>query len=87
MMNGEGREEHGDEVRMKGLGVVEWGEEGFEFFDAHCHIDRVLRGVNVKGAEELGKRWEILGLVQGGGIYVTWVEWVWGSGEGLVGVV
>ena len=37
------------------------------FFDAHCHIDRVLRGVNVKGAEELGKRWEILGLVQGGG--------------------
>ena len=67
MMKGEGREEQGDEVRMKGFGVVEWGEEGFEFFDAHCHIDRVLRGVNVKGAEELGKRWEILGLVQGEG--------------------
>ena len=45
---------------------MEWGEEGFEFFDAHCHIDRVLRGVNVEGEEELGKRWEILGLVQGG---------------------
>ena len=67
MMKGEGREEHGDEVRMKRFGVVEWGEEGFEFFDAHCYIDRVLRGVKVKGAEELGKRWEILGLVQGEG--------------------
>ena len=39
MMKGEGREEQGDEVRMKGFGVVEWGEEGFEFFDAHCHIE------------------------------------------------
>ena len=28
---------------MKGFGVVEWGEEGFKFFDAHCHIDMVLR--------------------------------------------
>ena len=46
---------------------MEWEEGGFEFFYAHCHIDRVLRGVNVKGAEELGKRWDILGLVQGGG--------------------
>ena len=67
MMKGEGREKHGDEVRMKGFGVVEWGKERFELFDAHCHIDRVLRGVNVKGAEELGKRWEILGLEQGEG--------------------
>ena len=59
MMKGEGREEHGDE----GVWSSGMGEEGLEFFDAHCHIDRVLRGVNVKGAEELGKRWEILGLV------------------------
>ena len=33
----------------------------------HCHIDRVLRVMNVRGAEELCKRWEILGLVQGEG--------------------
>ena len=52
---------------MKGFGEVEWGKEGFELFDAHCHIDRVLRGVKVKGTEVLGKKWEILGLVQGGG--------------------
>ena len=37
------------------------------FFDAHCHIDRVLRGVKVKGVEELGKRWEFLVFVQRGG--------------------
>ena len=67
IMKGEGRGEHVDEVRMEGFGVVEWGKEGFEFFDAHCHIDWVLRGVKVKGAKELGKRWKILGLVQGGG--------------------
>ena len=56
MMKAEGREEHGDEVKINGFGLGNGGEEGFEFFDAHCHIDRVLRGVNVKGAEELGKR-------------------------------
>ena len=28
MMKGEGRGEQGDEVRMKGFGVVEWGERG-----------------------------------------------------------
>ena len=45
------------------------GEEGFEFLYAHCHIDRVLRGVNVKGAED----W-----VRGG------ILWGWCREEGRI---
>ena len=48
MMKGEGRGEHGDEEVWSG-GM---GEEGFEFFDAHCHIDRVL----INGSESQGCR-------------------------------
>ena len=41
------------------------GGRGVEFFDAHCYIDRVLRGVKVKGAEELAVCWKGT-LAQGG---------------------
>ena len=46
---------------------MKWGDEGFDFLNSHCHIDRVLRVMQVKGAEGLRKMWEILGLVQGEG--------------------
>ena len=50
-----------------GREVVGWGVQPINFFDAHCHLDRVLEKIEVKGAGGWDTRMKILEVIQGGG--------------------
>ena len=67
MMKGDGKGEQGDDVKMKGGWSSGMGGEGFELFDAHCHIDRVLKGLKSRMQRSWVRSGRLWGWCRGGG--------------------